>query len=101
MIDALYYGSGFILYVVMTMLTINVYNKRTTKNPSVFPIYFIYIYYTLLASYVINFVDGDEIFLVKFAQMAIYAIAAGVFLFIHYKYILEEINYKDHKEGSF
>ena len=101
MINSLYFGAGFVVYVLATMLTINVYNKRTTKNPSVFPMYFIFLYYTLLAAYVINVVGSEETFFVRLAQMAIYAIAAGIFFYTHYKYVLTETNYDVKKENSF
>jgi hypothetical protein len=101
MIDSLYYGLGFVVYVLACMLTINTYNKKTIKNPSVFPMYFIYFYYTVLAGWLISRVDSAETFGIVFAQIAIYAVAGAIFLYTHYGYILKEIDYTEKKDGSF
>lgn len=88
MIDILPYGIGFVFYVSAIMFSFRFYLRKTREANSLenpFAMYFIYLYYTILAGYVINFVDSNEIFSVKFIQVAIYAIAAGGFLHVHYK----------------
>ena len=102
MIETTPYAIGFIIYVVFNLITFDVYSKgKEYVNHLV--LYMIYIYYTLLAGYVINLVDsvaGEEPMYI-FLQVLAYAIAGGVFMVYHYKYEISK-NKKFHdKIGSF
>lgn len=102
MIDIMPYGIGFIIYVTFNIITFKVYSKgKTYVNHLV--LYMIYLYYTILAGYVINLVEstqGTE-FWITFLQVLVYAIAGGLFMIIHYKSTLKTDEKFQDKEGSF
>ena len=109
MIETTPYAIGFVIYVFFNLITFNVYSKgKEYVNHIV--LYMIYVYYTLLAGYVINLIDTtlvdglyvkeDPLFI--FLQVVAYAIAGGVFMVYHYKYEIEKNKEKyGDKEGSF
>ena len=94
MIDPIYYGIGFLIYIGFCMLTFEVYSKKQGET-NMFVLYLIYVYYTILAGYVINLVDGQSSSFVRFIEVMIYVIAAGVILTYHYKYVIDENEKKD------
>lgn len=101
MIDTLYYGIGFLVYIVFCIVTFDTYNKRK-EHSNYLVLFMIYLYYTILASYVINLVDVQEGTMVRFLEVMVYAIAGGLFMSYHYKQLLEKDQKKfGNKEGSF
>jgi hypothetical protein len=102
MIDTTPYAVGFVIYVMFNLITFDVYSKgKEYVNHIV--LYMIYVYYTLLAGYVINLVDGarGEEPLFIFLQVLAYAIAGGVFMVYHYKYEISKNKQFQDKTGSF
>lgn len=102
MIDTIPYAVGFVIYILFNIITFDVYSKgKTYVNHMV--LYMIYIYYTLLAGYVINLVEkgtGTEMW-ITFLQVIIYAIAGGLFMTFHYKAIIQKDKKFADKENSF
>jgi hypothetical protein len=102
MIDTTPYAVGFIIYIMFNLITFDVYSKgKEYVNHIV--LYMIYVYYTLLAGYVINLVDrynGEEPLFI-FLQVLAYAIAGGVFMVYHYKYEISKNKKFQDKTGSF
>lgn len=102
MIETTPYAIGFVVYVIFNLVTFDVYSKgKEYVNHIV--LYMIYIYYTLLAGYVINLVDSanGEDALIIFFQVLVYAIAGGLFMVYHYKYEISKNEKFQDKEGSF
>ena len=80
------------------MVTFDVYSKKKEVT-SMTVLYMIYLYYTILAGYVINLVDSDATSASRFIQIVIYAIAGGLLLTHHYKYVIA-MKDKDFKAGD-
>jgi len=102
MIDTIPYAVGFVIYIIFNLATFSVYSKgKQYVNHMV--LYMIYIYYTLLAGYVINLVEksaGTEMW-ITFLQVIVYAIAGGLFMTYHYKSIIAKDKKFADKENSF
>lgn len=73
---------GFFIYVIFNLLTIDYYSKIKVETKAQI-IFFIYLYYTILAIYVINFTDSDGTFIVKLIECIIISVAGGVVI-LHY-----------------
>jgi glycerol-3-phosphate acyltransferase PlsY len=101
MIEPTYYGIGFIIYVFYILITFDIFSKKE-GNKNIFIYILIYFYISLLAGYVINFVDKTSGFFEKFVQMGIYFVIGGIIVFQHFNNInkdseLEEYEYEKSK----
>jgi hypothetical protein len=85
MIDLFPFAIGFVIYLFFNVTTFKVYSKREeTTNKAI--LFLIYIYYTILAGYVIHLVDYNIIeqnYLEIFIQILLFVFAGGLFM-IHY-----------------
>jgi hypothetical protein len=103
MIDTLAYAIGFIIYAAFCYSTITIYSKKQGFTPF-FSLVMIYIYYSILASYLIYVVDHNSstgIFGV-IVQSLIYWVACGILMYHHYNNVIkpqEENLYGDRVEG--
>lgn len=89
MINTVAFGVGFVVYVLFCLLTIDVYSKKKEINTMlVFPT--IYVYYTILAAYVINFANVDALFWEKAIQVIIYALACAIVCFYYYENVIKQ-----------
>lgn len=84
MIDIVPYGIGFLIYISFCLVTFDTYAKNEGKT-NVAVLVLIFVYYSILAGYVINLVETLESTFVKTVEMLLYYIAGGIFLFFHYK----------------
>lgn len=92
MIDPLYFGIGFIVYVFFTVLTFDIFSRRKGET-NIFILIFIYIYYSILAVYLINFVERglSEILVYEYSifeviiQSMIYLVACAIYVSYYYK----------------
>ena len=89
MIDSLYFGIGFFIYVGFCLITFDAYSKKKEMTKFLI-LLMIYTYYSILAVYVINFVDFNGTFIEKFIQSTIYLIACGIYLIQHYNSVIKE-----------
>ena len=89
MIDTIYFAIGFIVYIGFGIITFDVYAKKKELT-KIFMLIFIYLFYTVLALYLINLVDRYADFIERLIQMAIYAVAGAIFLYSHYKTVIEK-----------
>lgn len=89
MIDSIYFGIGFLIYVSFTVLTFKVYSKKQEVT-KLLVLWMIYFYYSILAAYVINLVTPDEVFFEKMVQIAIYWIVCGVYVSYYYDSNIKE-----------
>jgi len=89
MIGTLYYAIGFIIYFAFCYVTFVVYSKKKEMS-KMFILIFIYIYYTLLAGYVINLVDVNGNLFERLVQIAIYAIACGLMMMHYYSTVIKK-----------
>lgn len=90
MIPTIYYALGFIVYVFFNIVTFKTYSKKEgiTKK---FVLYMIFLYYSLLAAYVINVVDfGGSNGLEVMLQTLVFVLAGGLFLNFFYIDIIKE-----------
>jgi uncharacterized membrane protein YczE len=88
MINTLFYGIGFLIYAYYTMLTLDIYSKKEEET-NVFVLFIIFLFYSILIGYVINFLDNNEKFYVKIVEIGIYVIVNGIITAIHvFNYIL-------------
>lgn len=91
MIDTLYFGIGFVIYLGFLLATFKTISYRSfSKMINQAILFFIYVFYTILAGYVIRLVDytgnnGAEIMV----QVLIYMVAGGFSVYMFYNnYIL-------------
>jgi len=89
MIDTLHYGIGFIIYVTFCLITFDAYSKKK-EITKFFILIMIYVYYSILAIYVINFVDFNGTKIEIFFQSMIYLFGCGLYLFQHYNYVIKK-----------
>lgn len=83
MISILPYSIGFIILMIYTIISFNIYLKGNYLNPQ-FILIVIFIFYTSLAYYVISFVDIKATLFEKLIQTIIYFLVGAIFLY--YKY---------------
>ena len=88
MIDTIPFAIGFIIYTFMCVLTMDIYSKKEGMT-SGFVLMFIYIYYSILAVYLISFVEGGEDPFVILVESLIYLIACGLYLLSHYRSVIK------------
>jgi len=96
MLNTYYYLIGFLIYTLFCMITFKVYSRTKDETEKKIGLIVVYVCYSLLAIYVINFSDrgasGFEIIL----QSLIYVITEGFFLWFYYNDVLiknQEYNY--------
>lgn len=91
MIELTHYTLGFVIYMAFNVITFETYSKQNgTTNK--FVLGFIYIFYTILMGYVINLVDYNPFtnnIIEIIMQIAIYALAAALFLIIYYNNVIK------------
>jgi len=80
----IFYFIGFCIYLGFCILTFEVYSKKKEMT-KIFSLIFIYIYYSILAVYVINLININEIFMEKLVDILIFIISAGFLLSRYYK----------------
>lgn len=90
MINFIGFTIGFIVYIFFNITTFKVYsrNKETTKK---YILFFIYVYYTILAGYVIQLVDYSIVlqnFFEVAIQIVIFAVAGGLYMVYYYNSII-------------
>ncbi len=103
MISTIPFVIGFIIYVLYSIFTFDMYSKKEGRT-SPFILILIYIYYSILASYIISFVDSNSSFFEKGIQIVIYIVCGGFFMFSHYIVSIKNIEddeYKDNFSGDF
>ena len=93
-LDILPYALGFTIYMLFNVLSFEFYSRKK-EDPNMMIFYMIYLYYTILAGYIINTVDGTGTFWERFIQTLIYALAGGIVLFHHYVYVITKMNKKE------
>lgn len=84
MIENIYFAIGFLVYVSFCLITFKVYTHKNEITKSLILI-FIYLFYTILASYVISFVDIKGTFFEKFIQSIVYAVMCSIVLYYYYQ----------------
>jgi len=89
MIPTSYYGLGFLIYILIIMFTFKVYSKEK-EIFKIFPLILIYLFYTGLSGYVINFTDLKGNIYEKIVEIFIYALVGAIFLFNHYETKIKE-----------
>lgn len=90
MIEVKFYLIGFLIYIFFNFLTFNFYSKKEEITKK-YILIFIYIYYGILASYIIYLVDFSPLkdnFFEIVIQSLVYLIACAIFLFSYYKNII-------------
>lgn len=88
MIPTFYYFLGFLLYTGFNMITFNSFSKIEDEMKKKAGLFIIYLYYSILASYVISFVDIDATGVEIAFQTIVYIVAEGIFLWFNYKEML-------------
>lgn len=90
MIDGLYFGLGFIIYMIFNILTFKAYSKKDGVTHK-FILYLIFVYYSILSAYLINLVDfnGENRFEVVL-EIIIYILAGFLFLRFHFMDVILE-----------
>lgn len=89
MIDTIPFAIGFIIYAGFCIVTFDVYSQKK-EITKIFALISIYSFYTLLAGYVISFVDSTANFIEIFIQILFYAITCAIVLYSHYKSVIEK-----------
>lgn len=84
MIPTLYYAIGFIFYIGYTMITFSIYSKKKEVTKVLY-LFLIYFFYSVLAAYVINFVDINGNNFEKTIETLVYIVAGAVILYHQYE----------------
>ncbi len=91
MIPTLYYAIGFIIYIIFNIITFKTYSKKDgiTKK---FILYIIFLFYSLLAGYVISFVENNSgaLFSEIMVQTIVLIFAGGLFLNFFYFDVIKD-----------
>ncbi|MDA3856336.1 MAG: hypothetical protein PF569_08820 [Candidatus Woesearchaeota archaeon] len=90
MIDGLYFGLGFVVYMIFNILTFKTYSKKEGITHK-FALYLIFVYYSILAAYLINTVDstGENMFEI-ILQIIIYVLAGFMFIRFYFMDVITE-----------
>jgi len=91
MIDTVPFALGFLFYAWYSIFTFNVYSKKEGVTKA-YILFLIYLYYTILAGYVISFVDSSASFMERFIQIGIYVIIGAIVMYYHYQSTIKEDN---------
>jgi hypothetical protein len=91
MIPTLYYAIGFIVYIIFNIITFKTYSKKKEMTKK-FVLYMIFLFYSLLAGYVISFVEKNAgaTFLEISVQTVILILAGGLFLNFFYFDVIKD-----------
>lgn len=89
MIDSLLFIVGFVVYLVMAIVTFDAYSRKEGMTNK-YVLFLIYIYYTVLAGYVISFVDkkaapGDVLY-----EIIVYAVLGGILFAFYYREVIRK-----------
>lgn len=87
MINIFYYILGLIVYVLFSVFTFNIYSKKKEVT-NIYVLFFIYVYYSILAGYIIQMVDYNPVennFLEVIFETIIFMVLGGLYL-LHYYY---------------
>ncbi|MFW6233552.1 MAG: hypothetical protein ACOC16_02230 [Nanoarchaeota archaeon] len=96
MIDLFPFTIGFIIYLFFNIITFKVYSKKEETINKVI-LFLIYVYYTILAAYVIQLVDYSIIYknyVEIIIQIVLFGIAGGLFMIHYYISHLKPMNEK-------
>jgi hypothetical protein len=85
MISVTLFTFGFVLYVIFNLLTADFAARTDLKMNKGAIVFFIFIYYTLLAMYYISIIGKEESGIVLFVENLIYIIPCALILFNYYK----------------
>ena len=91
MINTVPFALGFLFYAWYSILTFDIYSKKEGIT-KVYILFLIYLYYTILAGYVISFVDSYANFMEKFIQIGIYSIIGAIVMYLHYDSSIKKEN---------
>ncbi len=89
MIPTLFFGIGFLLYCLVILITIDIYS-RNYEYPNTKAIALIYIYYSLLAVYVLNLVDPTGRLSEIFVQSMIYLVASAIVTLYYFDNVIKK-----------
>ncbi|MFW5705004.1 MAG: hypothetical protein ACOCXG_04105 [Nanoarchaeota archaeon] len=86
MINIYAYGIGFLVYIFFCLFTFDAYSRRRQETKH-FALIMIYLYYSILAAYLINWVEkgflgGNTIIVI--VETAVYMVAGGLILLNYY-----------------
>ena len=98
MIDTIQFALGFLFYAWYSILTFDIYSKKKELTKA-YVLFLIYIYYTILAGYVISLVDNQASFMEKFVQIGIFIIIGGLVMYVHYQSTIKESD-KEYLDNS-
>ncbi len=82
--ELILYLVGFIIYIFFCVLTFEVYSKKKEMTKS-FILIFIFIYYSMLANYVIFFILFDKFLIKKIIIFLVYIFLGAFFLSSYYE----------------
>ena len=83
MIEISFYGAVFLIYCAFTIITFDMYSRKMeVTNPLV--LVMIFVYYSILAGYVVSVLETSSDFFVLIIEMLIYFIACGLISFYYY-----------------
>lgn len=88
MISLFTYTIGFLIYSLFCIITFNTFFKIEDEIKKKAGLLIIYIFYSLLIAYVIDFFDVSSNSTQKIFQILVYITAEGFFLWFYYKDIL-------------
>jgi len=83
MIDTIHYTLGFLVYIIYCHVTFNVYLYKNDFSKFL-TLIIIYVFYSILAGYIIFTVDLSGSGLEKIIQSMIYFIAGGFYLYFNF-----------------
>lgn len=88
----IYFAIGFTVYLIFNIITFKVYSKKKEITKK-YILFFIYVYYTILAGYLIQLVDNNiwEIAI----QTLLFTIAGGLYMIIYYRTVIVERDEQD------
>lgn len=93
MIPTLYFAIGFVVYVAFIVATFKSYSLKREMTKGFYLVIF-YVFYTFLAWYVINLVDGESGQFAVLVQTGIYALLGGMFSYQYYNDNIKSIDDK-------
>jgi hypothetical protein len=85
------YTLGFVIYLFFCIITFKTYSKKEEMTKK-YILFFIYIFYTILAGYVIQLVDYNFLknnIAEVIMEIAILAFGGGLYLFHYYNTIIK------------
>ena len=89
MITTTYFALGFVFFIIFNMITFDTYAKKK-ESTNEFILMFIFIYYCLLAIYLINLVDIEGTFIEILVQCMIFVIVGSIVMYNHYESVIKK-----------